>query len=270
MSLFQTIGVPTTSNFLIQILNRPSLRTMPAGLTGAWECAPADHDDRSGLAKLWLRHQPGSALSRWFQERVRTDRGRLRRKSASGPTAVIARYPAILLVITFSITCELITLCSVGTIGDDPLQNLCEPSLFWIARGSAIILARDTGNRHLAGCHPDAQTLRRQGRGTKRPARRRSHNGRRSRRRRDVAPDRRCRSTGGQGPRCRSTQNQRSCARSRRRPRIDHRKAATGKPADIAQWYSRTSGASTRQIASLTRKAEKMLELRAEIIAGLV
>ena len=29
----------------------------------------------------WLRHQPGSALSRWFQERVRTDRGRLRRVS---------------------------------------------------------------------------------------------------------------------------------------------------------------------------------------------
>jgi hypothetical protein len=24
MSLFQTIGVPTTSNFLVQILNRPS------------------------------------------------------------------------------------------------------------------------------------------------------------------------------------------------------------------------------------------------------
>ena len=30
-------------------------------------------------AWLWLRHQPGSALSQWFQERVRTDRGRLRR-----------------------------------------------------------------------------------------------------------------------------------------------------------------------------------------------
>ena len=32
-------------------------------------------------AWLWLRHQPGSALSRWFQERVRADRGRLRRVS---------------------------------------------------------------------------------------------------------------------------------------------------------------------------------------------
>jgi transposase len=32
-------------------------------------------------AWLWLRHQPGSALSQWFQERVRTDRGRLRRVS---------------------------------------------------------------------------------------------------------------------------------------------------------------------------------------------
>lgn len=30
-------------------------------------------------AWLWLRHQPGSALSRWFHERVKADRGRLRR-----------------------------------------------------------------------------------------------------------------------------------------------------------------------------------------------
>jgi transposase len=32
-------------------------------------------------AWLWLRHQPGSALSQWFQERVGADRGRLRRVS---------------------------------------------------------------------------------------------------------------------------------------------------------------------------------------------
>jgi transposase len=32
-------------------------------------------------AWLWLRHQPASALSQWFQERVRSDRGRLRRVS---------------------------------------------------------------------------------------------------------------------------------------------------------------------------------------------
>jgi transposase len=32
-------------------------------------------------AWLWLRHQPASALSQWFHERVRTDRGRLRRIS---------------------------------------------------------------------------------------------------------------------------------------------------------------------------------------------
>ena len=31
------------------------------------------------LAWLWLRHQPDSALSRWFHERVRTERGRVRR-----------------------------------------------------------------------------------------------------------------------------------------------------------------------------------------------
>ena len=31
------------------------------------------------LAWLWLRHQPGSALSRWFHERVGDRRGRVRR-----------------------------------------------------------------------------------------------------------------------------------------------------------------------------------------------
>jgi hypothetical protein len=31
------------------------------------------------LAWLWLRHQPGSALSRWFHERVGERRGRIRR-----------------------------------------------------------------------------------------------------------------------------------------------------------------------------------------------
>jgi transposase len=31
------------------------------------------------LAWLWLRHQPGSALTRWFHERVRALKGRPRR-----------------------------------------------------------------------------------------------------------------------------------------------------------------------------------------------
>ncbi len=31
------------------------------------------------LAWFWVRHQPGSALSRWFVERVGTARGRVRR-----------------------------------------------------------------------------------------------------------------------------------------------------------------------------------------------
>jgi transposase len=33
------------------------------------------------LAWLWLRHQPGSALARWFQERVRRNGGRLRKST---------------------------------------------------------------------------------------------------------------------------------------------------------------------------------------------
>ena len=31
------------------------------------------------LAWLWVRHQPDSALSRWFRARVGTERGRIRR-----------------------------------------------------------------------------------------------------------------------------------------------------------------------------------------------
>jgi len=31
------------------------------------------------MAWLWLRHQPGSALARWFNERVGTTKGRMRR-----------------------------------------------------------------------------------------------------------------------------------------------------------------------------------------------
>ncbi len=31
------------------------------------------------LAWLWLRHQPGSALSQWFEERVKRNGGRLRK-----------------------------------------------------------------------------------------------------------------------------------------------------------------------------------------------
>jgi transposase len=31
------------------------------------------------LAWLWLRHQPGTAVSQWFQERVGASKGRVRR-----------------------------------------------------------------------------------------------------------------------------------------------------------------------------------------------
>src|SRR5215212_4054790 len=45
------------------------------------------------LAWLWLRHQPETALSRWFQERVRSDRGRVRRVSI----VALARKPLVAL-----------------------------------------------------------------------------------------------------------------------------------------------------------------------------
>jgi transposase len=35
------------------------------------------------LAWMWLRHQPESALSRWFQQRVGASKGRLRRIAAA-------------------------------------------------------------------------------------------------------------------------------------------------------------------------------------------
>ena len=31
------------------------------------------------LAWLWVRHQPGGALTRWFHDRVGTERGRVKR-----------------------------------------------------------------------------------------------------------------------------------------------------------------------------------------------
>jgi transposase len=31
------------------------------------------------MAWLWLRHQPGSTLSRWFHERIGDQRGKIRR-----------------------------------------------------------------------------------------------------------------------------------------------------------------------------------------------
>jgi transposase len=44
-------------------------------------CNPRLRTTAIELAWLWLRHQPEGALSRWFRERVRADRGRLRRVS---------------------------------------------------------------------------------------------------------------------------------------------------------------------------------------------
>lgn len=45
------------------------------------------------LAWLWLRHQPGSALSRWFNERVRQNGGRMRK------TAIVALARKLLIAL---------------------------------------------------------------------------------------------------------------------------------------------------------------------------
>ena len=45
------------------------------------------------LAWLWLRHQPESALSRWFHERVARHNGRLRK------AAIIALAPKLLVAL---------------------------------------------------------------------------------------------------------------------------------------------------------------------------
>jgi transposase len=64
-----------------------------AGLAPApWQSGGRDRDQSIGkagnprlrktmiqVAWLWIRHQPGSTLSRWFTERVGTARGRVRR-----------------------------------------------------------------------------------------------------------------------------------------------------------------------------------------------
>ena len=51
--------------------------------TGVFRCADEpDHLTRKRpceLAWLWLRHQPTSALSVWFQERVRSNGGKMRK-----------------------------------------------------------------------------------------------------------------------------------------------------------------------------------------------
>src|SRR6516162_6690833 len=69
MSLFQPTGVLTTNNFLVQIHKGPSLRTMPAGLTGAWEC-PLIPDvrgtaiDRQGSTQVGREQPSGRSRKR--------------------------------------------------------------------------------------------------------------------------------------------------------------------------------------------------------------
>src|SRR5438309_2125340 len=58
------------NNFLVQTLMGSALRTMPAALKSARECARL-RTTMIEAAWPWLRHQPGSALSRWFQEPLR-------------------------------------------------------------------------------------------------------------------------------------------------------------------------------------------------------
>jgi transposase len=72
--------------------NRRQLAAYAGLAPSPWKSGGADRDQgisKSGnprlrttmveLAWLWLRYQPGSALSRWFRERVGSERGRIRR-----------------------------------------------------------------------------------------------------------------------------------------------------------------------------------------------
>ncbi len=51
------------------------------------------------LAWLWLRHQPDSMLSRWFNERVRAEGGRNRR------TTIVALARKLLVALWRYLTC---------------------------------------------------------------------------------------------------------------------------------------------------------------------
>ena len=55
-----------------------------AAQSGATKASPRAGNPRARrtaieLAWLWLRHQPESALTRWFHERVGSSKGRMRR-----------------------------------------------------------------------------------------------------------------------------------------------------------------------------------------------
>ena len=65
---------------------------MPGLAPTPWQSGEIDHEQgvsKAGnprlrtmmiqLAWLWLRHQPGSALARWFHERVKRNGGRLKK-----------------------------------------------------------------------------------------------------------------------------------------------------------------------------------------------
>jgi transposase len=86
--------VPWLEGFFRRFANRRRLAAHAGLAPSPWRSGALDGEhgiSKSGdprlrttaveLAWLWLRHQPGTALSRWFQERVRSDRGRVRRVS---------------------------------------------------------------------------------------------------------------------------------------------------------------------------------------------
>src|SRR5262249_44571480 len=88
----ESAAVLRLEGFYRRFANRRAVAAYAGLAPTPWQSGQIDHEQgvsKAGnprlrkvmveLAWLWLRHQPGSALSRWFHDRVGGKRGRIRR-----------------------------------------------------------------------------------------------------------------------------------------------------------------------------------------------